>query len=248
MESRGFVKLHRTFTESKLWLAEPFTRGQAWLDLIALANHRTRHIRVSGILTKVERGAVAYSERTLANRWQWSRGKLRRFFNELKEKAAITRKTVPETVPATVPAKSHVSGLIYITNYDLYNGDGTRVAPRNGTLTRSREKEDTASSADKSASPSCPHEKIIALFHETCPMLPRVRVWTNKRRGHLQARWREDSERQELGWWKDFFAYVARSNFLTGQVQTGDRRPFVADLPWIIEPEHFVKILEGKYE
>ncbi|WP_051409185.1 hypothetical protein [Syntrophorhabdus aromaticivorans] len=247
MENKGWIKLYRAIADTEFWLSEPFTRSQAWVDLLLLANHKTGHIRKRGILVAVERGQVGCSEDMLAKRWKWSRGKVRRFLAELISLSRITRSISEKTVLKN----TSVSSLIYILNYDKYQANGTEDSTEDGrkTVPEQECKEGIYSpSADKSASPSCPHEKIIALFHETCPMLPRVRVWTNKRRGHLQARWREDSERQELGWWKDFFAYVARSNFLTGQVQTGDRRPFVADLPWILEPEHFVKILEGKYE
>lgn len=52
----GWIKLHRTLTMHELWTAEPFTRGQAWVDLLLLANHRPGHIRKRGILVEVERG------------------------------------------------------------------------------------------------------------------------------------------------------------------------------------------------
>lgn len=98
------------------------------------------------------------------------------------------------------------------------------------------------------STPSCPHQEIINLFHQICPMLPQVRVWNDQRRAHLQARWREDPERQHLKWWKRFFTYIAESAFLTGQVSTPNRKPFVADLAWIIKSENLAKIIEGKYE
>jgi hypothetical protein len=48
-ESNGWIKLHRKIVESPDWLSEPFTRGQAWVDLLLIANHTTGHIRKRGI-------------------------------------------------------------------------------------------------------------------------------------------------------------------------------------------------------
>ncbi|OPY71002.1 MAG: Bacteriophage replication protein O [Syntrophorhabdaceae bacterium PtaU1.Bin034] len=98
------------------------------------------------------------------------------------------------------------------------------------------------------STPPCPHQEIIKAFHEICSMLPCVRVWNDTRQSHLQARWREDKERQDLEWWKDFFRYITSSPFLTGKVSTPDRKPFLASLNWIIKPENFAKIIEGKYQ
>lgn len=89
----------------------------------------------------------------------------------------------------------------------------------------------------------CPHQAIVAAYHEALPMLPQVREWTAERQKLLRARWREKPERQTVQWWADFFAYVAESDFLTGRA--GD---FAADLEWLIRPKNFVKVYEGRYE
>ena len=90
-KNNGWVKLHRKLADHELWLAEPFTRGQAWIDLLLLANHKTGFIRRRGITVKVERGQVAWGEEALAHRWRWSRNKLRRFFSELTGRGMISR-------------------------------------------------------------------------------------------------------------------------------------------------------------
>lgn len=97
--------------------------------------------------------------------------------------------------------------------------------------------------------PDCPHEQIVALYHELLPTNPRVRFWTGPRRGYLRARWLEDPKRQRLEWWRSFFEYVGRSRFLTGRTNgTKDRAPFAADLEWLVRPTNFVHVIEGKYE
>lgn len=101
---------------------------------------------------------------------------------------------------------------------------------------------------DKSATPDCPHEEIISLFHELVPTGTQVRIWNDTRRKHLQARWREDQDRQNTEWWRKFFAYCSRSAFLSGQIPpTPGRSQFVIGLDWIVNPTNFAKIIEGKY-
>lgn len=97
--------------------------------------------------------------------------------------------------------------------------------------------------------PACPHEAIIALYHEILPMLPKVKAWGEPRRAMLRARWREDKSRQDLAWWRGYFARVAESDFLCGRCppRSDGRPPFEADLEWLIKPANFVKVLEGRY-
>lgn len=102
--------------------------------------------------------------------------------------------------------------------------------------------------AGLSSADPCPHQQIIAIYHETLPNCIPVKVWNEQRQGLLRQRWREDQKRQRIEWWKRFFAYVGESEFLTGRGATPpDRDPFVVDLEWLIRPKNFAKVIEGKY-
>lgn len=108
---------------------------------------------------------------------------------------------------------------------------------------------DTGVSVVGDAAPDCPHQEIISLYHKTIPTGTAVRVWNSEREKHLRARWRENTKRQNLDWWRKFFEYAAQSEFLTGQTaptQPG-RDPFVVSLDWLINPQNFAKVIEGKY-
>lgn len=120
----GWIMVDRSLQEHDLWRSEPFTRGQAWVDLILLANHKPGMIRRRGIAVKVKRGQVGYSQDALAARWLWSEGKVKRFLNELKEREMITRETALKNVAAT--------SLITITNYDRYQFGGPEDGPEDG--------------------------------------------------------------------------------------------------------------------
>ncbi|MBN1830006.1 MAG: hypothetical protein JW884_12815 [Deltaproteobacteria bacterium] len=133
----GWIKLHRSVMDTPEWLAEPFTRAQAWVDLLLLANHKTGFIRRRGILVTVGRGQVGYSVDSLAARWKWSKCKALRFFSDLKIGGRITRQTSanPELdrhsvdnqsrIEKTIPKKSSVTSLITIINYERYQSGDT---------------------------------------------------------------------------------------------------------------------------
>jgi uncharacterized protein YdaU (DUF1376 family) len=97
--------------------------------------------------------------------------------------------------------------------------------------------------AHRTGPPPCPHEDIVALYHEILPELARIKDWTDLRQGLLRSRWREKPERQDLTWWRRFFEFIRTSPFLMGNAKAG----FQGDLEWFVRPSNFVKILEGKY-
>jgi uncharacterized protein YdaU (DUF1376 family) len=92
--------------------------------------------------------------------------------------------------------------------------------------------------------PDCPHQEIIAIYHEVLPQCPKVRDWTQARQTQLRTRWNESADRQNLDYWRRFFKYVGECDFLTGRTP----KPFFADLEWITKTANFTKIREGKYE
>jgi len=101
--------------------------------------------------------------------------------------------------------------------------------------------------ADAAGKPTCPHQEIIALYHEVLPQCPQIREWTPARATQLRARWNEDQRRQNLPYWRNLFEYVGQCDFLVGKAHGNGKRPFFADLEWIVKSANFTKIREGKY-
>lgn len=89
-----------------------------------------------------------------------------------------------------------------------------------------------------------PAKAIHDLYNSLCPDLPRSMAMTPKRERQIKARWKEDSSRQNIGWWEGFFKYVHNVPFLNGNNDRG----WKADLEWITNPNNFVKVAEGKYQ
>lgn len=108
-----------------------------------------------------------------------------------------------------------------------------------------------AREADRPA--SCPTQKLIDLYHQHLPMLPRVEVMNDTRRKHLAARWRsvvtekeiatsQDPRAQAIEFFDWYFSRVAQSPFLTGKSKN-----WRADFDFLVNPQKFTKVVEGHY-
>jgi len=104
----GWIKLHRKLISDPLWLSEVFTKGQAWVDLIALANFEDSFFYKRGVRVEVKRGEVGISELGLSDRWKWSRSKVRKFISDLEKEHQVKQR------------KDNVTQVITIINYDEY--------------------------------------------------------------------------------------------------------------------------------
>lgn len=103
----------------------------------------------------------------------------------------------------------------------------------------------------------CPHQNIIGLYAKHLPTLPYPRIWEGERRRNLTARWRwvlstakadgtphATDATSALDFFDRFFAYVAKSDFLTGR----DGKWQGCDLAWLIKAGNFAKVISGNYE
>lgn len=100
----------------------------------------------------------------------------------------------------------------------------------------------------------CPHKRIIEVYEAILPELPRVRVWRAQQGADLRARWREklregkfSDENSGVDYFRRFFGYVRRSEFLMGRRSGRDGRPFRNCLAWMVKAKNFDGIVDGKY-
>jgi len=169
----GWYSIHRKLLDSPLWLAEPFTRGQAWIDLIGLANHKPGHIRVRGNRVDLQRGQVGWSEVSLAARWQWSRDRVRRFLSELEKDARI------------IQQKTYVTSVITITNYPSYQLHTT--ADKTADDTADRQQTDSRQDTNNNGNKENKKEKSIVDSGESTAISAEVH-WTEEEEAFERAR------------------------------------------------------------
>lgn len=110
MGNTGYIKLHRQIQDCWIWNEEPFSKGQAWIDLLMLANHEDHKTFFNGKLIVVERGQRLTSIKALADKWGWSRHKVSNFLDLIEKDKMIEQK------------RDNKKTLITIVNYSIYQG------------------------------------------------------------------------------------------------------------------------------
>ena len=151
--------------------------------------------------------------------------------------------------------ESETACNVTVTAPDTDTDTETDISSTNVLDVRSDAAEPAAPVADTKKLPSCPHQKVIDLYHESLPYCPQVREWNTTRQKYLQSRWREKAvslgwqkDAEGLEWFKRFFSFVGESKFLTGKADgRNGKPPFLADLEWLMRPSNFAKVVEGKY-
>ena len=94
-----------------------------------------------------------------------------------------------------------------------------------------------------------PHKEVISLYGKHLPMLSQPKVWNERRKKALKARWFSGITHQEhggidcLSWWDAYFGFVATCPHLLGQ----NDREWQADLEWLINEANLIKVIEGRY-
>jgi hypothetical protein len=114
----GFIKLHRGWRDCQAFKDEPCTQREAWVWLLEHTAWKDCQRRdAQGVLIDVKRGQFHTSIRTLASEWQWSRGRVDRFLNDLKTSHMVSHET------------GHGGLLITICNYDKYQANEPSTGP-----------------------------------------------------------------------------------------------------------------------
>ena len=106
--TRGWISLDRKIQEHWVWEDKPFAKGQAWTDLLMMANHEDKKVSLGNEIITVKRGSRVTSMGKLASRWGWSRKKVYSFLNQLESDRMIERKSDTKKTVVT------------IVNYDDY--------------------------------------------------------------------------------------------------------------------------------
>ena len=164
----GYLKLHRPLFDHALWQDRPFSRGQAWIDLIGLAAFTDHHVTPA---VKIKRGQVRTTTRYLCRRWGWGKGRVERFLRYLTDESMITLKQTRQ--------RGTGGSLITIGNYSLYQDPkrgtgGAQNRPQSGAQTKGHESidshrgkgslfddEDDASGAESGAQSGAIRKKVV---------------------------------------------------------------------------------------
>lgn len=246
---QGWIKIHRDLLDNELWSDKPFTKGQAWVDLLLLANHKDKNVLIGGHTEMVERGSFITSELKLMERWGWGRKKVKLFLNFLESQKMIERNA------------NNKRTAITIVNYGFYQDcDLPKEQQKNSKRTAKEQQRDSTGTA-KEHKQERKNERmkeyidtnvsikqhsiqsIIDAWNQLEPygikMIYRINPGS-KRCTSLIALLEQFGEEKVI----QAVDKVKQSDFLQGKTDTR----FSLNFDWFINPNNFVKILDGKYD
>lgn len=246
---QGWIKVHRGMSDHFLWNSEPFSKGQAWLDLLLHANFTDNEILIKGQVVKLKRGQQARSEVTLTKQWKWSRNKVRRFLELLKKEGMIESET------------THLTSVITICNYNSFqSGDtaggtahDTSVDTAGGQVTEhSKEcKEREEGKEEKPESPKAdqiPYSRVAELYNEVCTNLPKILKPENlndKRKRAIKKFWNhQEPENRNSPFFAEYFRLANQDQFFCGYNNNSDHSNWRADIEFLMRVETYDKFME----
>ena len=110
--AEGWFSVYRSIQDHWLWEDKPFSMGQAWIDLLLLANYEDNKAPYKDKIITFKKGTVNISIKEMSSRWGWSRKKTRRFLNLLENDEMVSLKVTTKGTTVT------------IANYVFYQGEG----------------------------------------------------------------------------------------------------------------------------
>lgn len=96
----GWIRLDRSI--QKHWIWQDAETAKAWIDLLLLANYEDKKMPYKGEVITCKRGDVNLSISALANRWNWSRKRTKRFLDILESDGMVTTKVTAHRTTVTL--------------------------------------------------------------------------------------------------------------------------------------------------
>ena len=131
----SYIKLDRGLKRNPLWLEKPFSKGQAWVDLLMLAQGVELEKHYRGKVQHQKTGTVYTSINYLSTRWGWYRTKVYRFFETLINLEMVeiqgwsrndtSKRSRNDTSDSTKNSTTNGT-IITIVNWALYQDGSTK--------------------------------------------------------------------------------------------------------------------------
>ena len=86
----GYILLFKQIQDNWLWTDKPFAKGQAWIDLLLMANYADGEMVSKGTLVEIKRGQVFRTVKFLSDRWGWGIKKTKLFLKLLETQKMVT--------------------------------------------------------------------------------------------------------------------------------------------------------------
>jgi len=107
-------------------------------------------------------------------------------------------------------------------------------------------------------SPSCPYERVVSLYHEVLPELPRVKVMDDERKRVMAKLWtfiltspksdgqpRADDVEGGMKWLRGYFDHARQNDFVMGRIaRSEEHRNWKASLDYLCTSKGVKQVLE----
>lgn len=240
---QGWLKIHRKILDNFLWEDRPFSRGQAWIDLILIANHEDKTTIFNGNVVEIKRGQKMTSLRKLSDRWGWSITKTKKFLEVLQSEKMLTYKSNSKnTVYTIVNFNNYQEKQEYKNNTKITQKENRNKTKKNQKETNKNDKNDKN---DKNIFNNLSNDKLFVPLIEKWNELPDTISKISTLKKDTQ-RYKMLSQRiNEYGADKvlEAIEQIKRSSFLLGKNDRG----WTITFEWFVRPNNFVKVLEGNY-
>ena len=147
-----YITVLRKLFRDPMWTSEPFTKSQAWIDLLYWAFHSDGNFKWNGRRYNLLRGQFSHTENYLAKRWQWTRSKVHRLLKRWEVLGMIKidkleqqteQQTEQRTEQRTEQPSEQPKNVITICNYHRYQFIPTQYEQPNEQRTEQRSEQRT---------------------------------------------------------------------------------------------------------
>lgn len=229
-ENTGYLKLYRSMTTWE-WYKDANTKI-VFLHLLLNANWESS--RYMGY--EVPKGGLVVGRKSLAKDLGISERQVRTALEHLKTTNEIAVKTTNRFSIVSIVNWEKYQGADEETTNETTNKKSSKRPTSDQQATTEEEYKNTRIKEDNNIS----YEKILNLYNECCPSLPKVTKITDSRKKLINARLKDYSE-DDL---EKAFKEAEASDFLTGR----NGKWGGASFDWIMNTNNIVKILEGNYK
>lgn len=249
------------FEDEKILLLETLDNADEliviWIKLLCLAGRQNN----GGVF--LINGSIPYTAKTLARVFRRDVQAVREALDTFEEFGLI--ETVEDVI--TIPAwekHQNIDGMEKIREQNRQRveryrerqqqtlesnvtGNVTVTSPlRDTNAIRRKKEEGRIEEKEQEEKVPLQYTQIVALYTALLgDKLPKVLKLTDARKAAIKARWEEYGEGKEAEEaFTRLFKKTAASAFLTGQ----NDRKWTADFDWLMKPNNFTRVLEGKYD
>ena len=101
----GYIQLWRRLRDHRFWPTykrRKFTEFEAWCDLLFDATYKAHTMKFRGHTFHLKPGELVFAQNDRADRWKWSRGKVRDFLDSLYLNGEASHETVHGITQLTI--------------------------------------------------------------------------------------------------------------------------------------------------